>query len=575
MGRFRMALATISVGAMLATGHTVATQAAPVPGALAGSAQTGTGNTGSDGTTTPGATIPPATTPEKPGATQDNPQSDKPKPVGKKPKKKPKKSKGGQNTSGNQTVNPKESAPQPPKDVIPATPEPLHVEIAPSIVGGTNLPGDSTPTAACDGSAGPPRNLIPLYIAASNKYGLGELGPQTLAAINRIETDFGRLNRVTSSAGAVGWMQFMPATWDSYGVDADGDGKADPYNPKDAIHSAANYLKAAGAPENWYDAIWAYNHADWYVKDVQERAACYGALESSETTEKQLVAYTCEASEARALEIPNYYMRGFEDAASRYGLGRRGVWILASVARLESDYGRGMSGKQLREAGPMGLGAAEWKRYGVDGDGDGVVRRDEPWDGIATFARMLWSKPTVEAGLFAHNHASWYVEAAVTDADRISGKCKTAKAAWKIAYPRATTNATEINWANLQVLNPSAAQDIQSGLIDRRVINLLAMLTQKYSLQLSSLRSDHSMMTASGNVSNHFGGRAMDIASVNGVSCTDQSASSPCTEVGLLLASLPDGIRPTELIYGWDLDGPGPAFALSDHRNHIHAGFGL
>ena len=101
------------------------------------------------------------------------------------------------------------------------------------------------------------------------------------------------------------------------------------------------------------------------------------------------------------------------------------------------------------------------------------------------------------------------------------------------------------------------------------------MLTQKYTIAISALKSDHSLMTASGNVSNHSGGRAMDIASVNGVPCTDQSADSPCTEVGLFLASLPDGVKPTELIYGWDLDGKGPAFALPDHKNHIHAGFGL
>ena len=125
------------------------------------------------------------------------------------------------------------------------------------------------------------------------------------------------------------------------------------------------------------------------------------------------------------------------------------------------------------------------------------------------------------------------------------------------------------------ILNAAAQNDIQTGQIDSRVINLLAMLTQKYSLTLSSLKSDHSLTTASGNVSNHSGGRAMDIASVNGVSCTDQSAGSPCTEVGRFLASLPDGIKPTELIYGWDLDGSGTAFAMSDHTDHIHAGFGL
>jgi hypothetical protein len=82
------------------------------------------------------------------------------------------------------------------------------------------------------------------------------------------------------------------------------------------------------------------------------------------------------------------------------------------------------------------------------------------------------------------------------------------------------------------------------------------------------------MMTASGNVSNHYYGRAMDIDAVNGVSCTDMSSTSPCSEVGRLLTLLPDGVKPTELIYGYDLDGSGPAFALADHRNQIHAGFG-
>ena len=84
---------------------------------------------------------------------------------------------------------------------------------------------------------------------------------QVLAAINEIETDYGR-NLSVSTAGAVGWMQFMPATWKIYGVDANGDGKADPYNPVDAIFTAARYLNAAGASKNLGLAIFAYNHAD-------------------------------------------------------------------------------------------------------------------------------------------------------------------------------------------------------------------------------------------------------------------------------------------------------------------------
>ena len=574
MGRFRTALATISVGALLATGHAASAEGAkPIsdePAAAAGLAPVGpTGATGSTGTTgTTGG--------NKPGNGNTGSSGN----GGSKP--------GNGNGAGNSNGNnqggnsDKDTKPQSPdpadqnqgsaEEIVPETDNPLSAQITTSP--GLGLSGDSTPVPACDGSAGPPRNLIPIYIEASKKYGLGERGPQILAAINSIETDFGRLNEVTSYAGAIGWMQFMPSTWDMYATDGDGDGKSDPYNPHDAIHAAARYLQAAGAPGDWYDAIWAYNHADWYVQDVLDKAACYGALQDTVEVEEELKTYVCKASDARVLEIPNYYMRGFEDAASRYELGKRGIWVLAAVARLESDYGRGMTPQQLRENGPMGLSRDEWKQYGVDGDGDGYVERDEPWDGIATFARMLWSQPTLEAGLFEHNHATWYVEAAVQDAGRIAGDCDTSKTEWNIAYP-VPTNSTEINWDNLQILNPAAANDIQNGLIDQRVTNLLAILTQKYSLLLSSLRSDHSMMTASGNVSNHYGGRAMDIAAVNGVPCTDQSEGSPCTEVIQILASLPDGVKPTELIYGWDVDGSGPAFAMSDHTDHIHAGFGL
>ena len=98
-----------------------------------------------------------------------------------------------------------------------------------------------------------------------------------LAAINEIETDYGR-NLNISSAGALGWMQFMPATWDMYGVDANGDGQKDPFNPVDAVFAAARYLRAAGADKDLYRAIFAYNHADWYVESVLMRARVIGGL---------------------------------------------------------------------------------------------------------------------------------------------------------------------------------------------------------------------------------------------------------------------------------------------------------
>jgi murein DD-endopeptidase MepM/ murein hydrolase activator NlpD len=71
-------------------------------------------------------------------------------------------------------------------------------------------------------------------------------------------------------------MQFMPATWLEYGIDASGDGVADPWNAADAIYSAARYLAASGAATDLYGAVYAYNHADWYVQEVLDLARLYG-----------------------------------------------------------------------------------------------------------------------------------------------------------------------------------------------------------------------------------------------------------------------------------------------------------
>jgi hypothetical protein len=119
-----------------------------------------------------------------------------------------------------------------------------------------------------------PPFLLPIYQAAGIQY---DVPWQILAAINEIETDYGR-NLSVSTAGAVGWMQFMPSTWKRYGVDANGDGIADPYNPADAIFSAARYLAAAGASKSIPNAIFSYNHAGWYVQSVMLRAQLIGGM---------------------------------------------------------------------------------------------------------------------------------------------------------------------------------------------------------------------------------------------------------------------------------------------------------
>jgi hypothetical protein len=123
---------------------------------------------------------------------------------------------------------------------------------------------------------GRPRTYRELYqVAARTCPGLSWT---ILAAIGQVESDHGR-NVGPSTAGALGPMQFLPATWTRWGVDADGDHKADIMDPYDTVYSAARYLCWFGAGHGGADlkrAVFAYNHAQWYVTEVIALARLYG-----------------------------------------------------------------------------------------------------------------------------------------------------------------------------------------------------------------------------------------------------------------------------------------------------------
>lgn len=121
--------------------------------------------------------------------------------------------------------------------------------------------------------AGDWTGLLPIWHSAGAKYGVPW---EVLVAINKIESNDGT-NLGPSSAGAVGWMQFMPDTWAYYGGALSG-GVADPNNPLDATMAVAHYLAASGAGSNLPRAIYAYNHVWWYVDDVLMLARSYGYL---------------------------------------------------------------------------------------------------------------------------------------------------------------------------------------------------------------------------------------------------------------------------------------------------------
>ncbi len=159
-----------------------------------------------------------------------------------------------------------------------------------------------------------PSEFMPIYKAAETEYGVPWY---LLAAHHRVETIFSTMDPMLSPAGAEGHMQFMPCTfvgwshpsceglgkgdipenektdpavikkYGGYGVDANGDGKADPWDIEDSIFTAANYLAKNGAAAGDIEkAVFAYNHSDEYVEEVLYYAEKYqqeyktGALSS-------------------------------------------------------------------------------------------------------------------------------------------------------------------------------------------------------------------------------------------------------------------------------------------------------
>ena len=220
----------------------------------------------------------------------------------------------------------------------------------------------------------PPAFLIPIYKAAARRY---HVPWQILAAINWIETDFGR-NLNTSSAGAVGWMQFMPGTWQEYGVAADGNGQPNPYNPQDSIFSAAHYLAANGAEQNLPKAIFAYNHAAWYVAEVIWRA--------------QIISDHSDASTDTSLA-----------GTGRTGLAGAETMLVAAFSAVGGPYSQanhdsfGQTAMELRRAGTDCSGFVSWVLNQVDpgfGNQTTVTLPDQPGilPGVGQYVTM-WDRP--------------------------------------------------------------------------------------------------------------------------------------------------------------------------------------
>jgi murein DD-endopeptidase MepM/ murein hydrolase activator NlpD len=467
-----------------------------------------------------------------------------------------------------------------------------------------------------------PPFLLPIYQAAGTQYGVRW---EILAAINEIESDYGR-NLNVSSAGALGWMQFMPATWSLYGMDANRDGVKDPFSPVDAIFASARYLHAAGADRDLRRAIFAYNHAGWYVDSVLRRARVVAGLPSDVVA--SLTGLTQGYFPVRA---PSTYTAKLRPASRRgarvvEGGRRRGIDIYAAAGapvvavadgRLSAVGRSPRLGRyvQLQDVYGNTYTYAHLKR----------LARTSPAPAQRTIAapvkprlranprirerRRLRAGARVIAGTLLGRigrtapgqapHLRFEIRPAGRGAPRIDPQ--PILDGWKLlestnlyrAQPRLFGgDARTPSIGDIMLMSKGALarqvlanrrihvyacgrRDIETGQVDRRVLATLQFLAASgLEPTVSSLRCGHGLLTSSGNVSEHSSGNAVDISAVNGIPILGHQGEGSITDVTIRrLLTLQGAMQPHQIISLMTFGGAGNTFAMADHSDHIHVGF--
>ena len=290
-------------------------------------------------------------------------------------------------------------------------------------------------------------------------------------------------------------------------------------------------------------------------------------------------------SPAALADIPADYLALYQQAAAAYGLD----WaVLAAIGSVESDHGRsaqpGVSAGLNSAgccAGPMQFNLRDgppssWDTYAVDGNNDGLLNAYDPADAIPAAARLLQANgaPADYAGaLFAYNQAGWYVDQVLAQAARYRGAL-TSVSSDPFPTPAAADAQTLLASPNFRSYNPAwTSYDLAHGLVDPRLLTLLLAVTQQHQIGVWVFKTGHPMLSEGGEVSNHYYGRAVDIASVDGQPC-DGSPDGACGRLALELAQVHGPLRLGELIYCFDADPTSPDnWAQPDHCDHIHAGY--
>ena len=299
------------------------------------------------------------------------------------------------------------------------------------------------------------------------------------------------------------------------------------------------------------------------------------------------------ASAVAVADIPADRLALYQQSATAYGLD----WaILAGIGKVECDHGRlQLSGCNppgtvnfAGATGPMQFLGPTWRAgtrlgavpppappttrtrrgYATDGDSDGTADIWNPADAIYAAARYLSANGAprdYDRAIYAYNHSLDYVATVKRHADN-----------YRVAPPLTAGGSAAALLANprLQHYNPAWTRgDLQAGIVDARVIAALSWALERHTLGIWVFKTGHNRLAASGNVSNHSYGRAVDIASVDGEVCSG-TRTGACGRLAIELATLTGPLHSDELIYCFDPDPLDPgSWAQPDHCNHVHLGY--
>lgn len=302
-------------------------------------------------------------------------------------------------------------------------------------------------------------------------------------------------------------------------------------------------------------------------------SAATAALTASQTS-------TPAAAPTRLAGIPTSFLHLYEAAGSHYGL----PWeLLAAIGKVECDHGQDPDPSCWHDGamnyagagGPMQFLAGTWTSYAVDANHDGHASRWDPADAIYTAARYLRANGApgdLKRAVYAYNHSSAYVAQVLALMHHYQQEVASTPPIGGISVGDPAALARAVLSDPQIALRSEAVRDISSGRIDPRLLATLLALSRRFQLDgVGPFITGHSFYVAgSTRISNHAGGRAVDIGSIDRQLVSSSSGAARALTLAVL--ALPVSLRPDEIESPFAALGCGPVrcIVVSDH---VHIGY--